>query len=420
MIFITDKYNCCGCTACVERCPKQCITMHEDEEGFLYPHADTSKCIDCGLCEKVCPVINQADSRKPLNVFAAKNMNEEIRLKSSSGGIFSLIAERTINNGGVVFGARFNEQWEVVHDYTETIEGLEAFRGSKYVQSRIGSNFKNAELFLKNGREVLFTGTPCQIAGLQRFLRKDYPNLLTLDVICHGVPSPLVWRDYLKHIIRPTDEIKINPLSLKKITDLSSISFRDKTAGWKKYGFVVRVKSTSKTDKNSDLSSSNILCHEILQQNIFIRGFLQNLYLRSSCYKCPSRNFKSNSDILLGDFWNIDSIDKEINDDKGISLVFVLSNKALSLIKEMEGFIPVAENSFASIYNSNKNIFANEIENCNSKTFWKEYLENKMEINECIKRNTYYPTKQMLKDKIFLYLTNFHLNYLITLWRKRK
>lgn len=423
MIFIVDKYNCCGCTACVEVCPKQCIAMREDEKGFLYPYVDTSKCIDCKLCEMVCPVINQAEPREPLKVFAAKNTNEEVRLKSSSGGIFSMIAERIIKNGGVVFGARFNEQWEVVHDFADTIEGLGAFRGSKYVQSRIGNNFKKAEFFLKNGREVLFTGTPCQIAGLQRFLRKDYPNLLTVDVICHGVPSPLVWRDYLKHIICPKGENRKNTvsLSLNEISNLSSISFRDKMTGWKKYGFIVRTKSTLKTDKKSVLTfKDNILCHEILQQNIFLRGFLQNLYLRPSCYKCPSRNFKSNSDFLLGDFWNIDSINKEINDDKGISLVFALSFKALAFIKEMEGFIPVAKQFFTPIYNSNKNIFANEIESNNSKTFWREYLENKMEITECIKNNTHYSRMQRLKDNIFLCLTNFHLSYLIILWRKRK
>ncbi|MCE8598428.1 Coenzyme F420 hydrogenase/dehydrogenase, beta subunit C-terminal domain [Bacteroides fragilis] len=423
MIFITDKYNCCGCTACAALCPKQCIAMHEDEKGFLYPHVDTSKCIDCKLCEMACPVINQAEPRKPLKVFAAKNTNEKVRLKSSSGGIFSMIAERIINNGGVVFGARFNEQWEVVHDFTDTIEGLETFRGSKYVQSRIGNNFKKTELFLKNGREVLFTGTPCQIAGLQRFLRKDYPNLLTIDVICHGVPSPLVWRDYLKHILCPRDRIRKNTvsLSLNEIPNLSGISFRDKMAGWKKYSFIIRTKSVFRSDRNSVLpSKDNILCHDVLQQNVFLRGFLQNLYLRSSCYKCPSRNFKSNSDFLLGDFWNIDSINREINDDKGVSLVFALSFKALSFIKEMEGFIPIAEHFFTPIYNSNKNIFVDEIESSNSKIFWKEYLEDKMELTKCIKKNTHYSKMQKLKDNIFLHLINFHLDYLIMLWRKRK
>ena len=199
MIDIKEKNNCCGCSACVQICPKQCISMAADNEGFLYPQVNSAICIDCGLCEKVCPVINQSAPREPLVVYAAKNNNEDIRLKSSSGGIFTLLAEKVIEEGGVVFGAKFDADWNVVHDYTETIEGLAAFRGSKYVQSIIGDNFKTAKQFLNNGRKVLFSGTPCQIAGLKKYLRKEYDNLLTVDVVCHGVPSPMVWRDYLDY-----------------------------------------------------------------------------------------------------------------------------------------------------------------------------------------------------------------------------
>ena len=201
MINIIDKKNCCGCNACVQHCPKSCVTMQEDEEGFLYPIVDQEACIDCGLCEKVCPVLNQGEERKPLQVYAANNPNEEIRMQSSSGGVFTLLAETIIQEGGVVFGARFNDDWEVIHDYTETKEELAAFRGSKYVQSRIGDSYCQAEQFLKKGRKVLFTGTPCQIAGLNLFLRKEYGNLLTVDFICHGVPSPGVWKSYLEELI---------------------------------------------------------------------------------------------------------------------------------------------------------------------------------------------------------------------------
>ena len=200
MIHITDREKCCGCEACIQRCPQQCITLHEDGEGFLYPETDEGRCIDCGLCEKVCPVIFQGTGRRPLNVYAAKNPDEEIRWESSSGGVFTLLAEKILSEGGVVFGARFDARWEVVHDYTENVEGLSAFRGSKYVQSRIGDSFRQTECFLKTGRKVLFSGTPCQIAGLKLFLKKEYDNLLTVDFICQGVPSPGVWRKYLKEI----------------------------------------------------------------------------------------------------------------------------------------------------------------------------------------------------------------------------
>lgn len=198
MISIKDKKACCGCGACVQRCPKQCITLHEDSEGFLYPVADASVCINCGLCEKVCPVINQHTAHEPLQTFAAKNPNEAVRAASSSGGVFTMLAERVIKSGGVVFGAAFDQQWKVVHTCATTIGGLQKFRGSKYLQSQTNNTFKEAEAYLKQGRQVLYSGTPCQVAGLKRYLRKDYDNLLTLDFICHGVPSPGVFRTYLR------------------------------------------------------------------------------------------------------------------------------------------------------------------------------------------------------------------------------
>ena len=210
----------------MQRCPNACIIMLEDEQGFLYPKVDTAKCIDCGLCEKVCPVLNHGEPRQPLVCYAAIHHDEKIRLASSSGGVFTALAEYVITNSGVVFGARFNEKWEVVHDYTETIEGLAAFRGSKYVQSTIGDNYRLAEQFLKDGRQVLFTGTPCQIAGLNNYLRKEYENLLSVEVACHGVPSPLVWREYIK------DK---NP---------TSINFRDKRNGWKEFGLNINTRNS--------------------------------------------------------------------------------------------------------------------------------------------------------------------------------
>jgi coenzyme F420-reducing hydrogenase beta subunit len=175
--------------------------MQLDSEGFLYPFVDDLKCIHCECCKNICPVINQKNGSSPIQVYAAKNRNEIIREASSSGGIFTLFAEKVINDGGVVFGARFNERWEVIHDYTESIEGLAAFRGSKYVQSIIGNSYRTARTFLLEGRNVLFTGTPCQISGLREYLKKDFGNLITIDLVCHGVPSPELWRRYLEELI---------------------------------------------------------------------------------------------------------------------------------------------------------------------------------------------------------------------------
>ena len=178
MIIISDKKYCCGCNACVQKCPQNCITMQADSEGFDYPIINLETCIDCGLCQKICPAINQYSSRKPIKIYAAKSKREEVRMKSSSGGIFTELAEQTIQDGGIVFGARFDSNWNVIHDYTDSIEGLAKFRGSKYVQSKIGNNYIYVEQFLKNNKKVLFSGTPCQIAGLRRFLNKEYKSLL--------------------------------------------------------------------------------------------------------------------------------------------------------------------------------------------------------------------------------------------------
>ncbi|WP_390598318.1 Coenzyme F420 hydrogenase/dehydrogenase, beta subunit C-terminal domain [Bacteroides sp. f07] len=370
MINIIDKHNCCGCAACMQSCPKQCISFEEDGQGFRYPVVDKEQCIDCGLCEKVCLVLNPNEPRIPLKVFAAINPNEEIRLKSSSGGVFTLLAETVIAEGGCVFGARFDENLDVVHDYVETIKGLDAFRGSKYVQSRIGETYRRTLEFLKQGRKVLYTGTSCQIAGLMKCLRKDYDNLITVDVVCHGVPSPGVWRKYLEEIKSERSGWKKSVLSssLKIMPTITDINFREKQLGgysWKKFGFVV-YKSPSKNYQNS------ILLSTIYNQDLYMKFFLNNLSLRPSCYKCPAKSGKSCADITLADFWGYDLKYSRWLDDKGVSLVLGYSSKGCALL-EMLPDIEETDYEYALKYNP-------PIEHCVSETeyvsvFWKKYAE---------------------------------------------
>ena len=344
MILIHDKHNCCGCAACVQACPKQCISFDEDEQGFRYPLVDENLCVDCGLCKKVCPVLNQADAKKPLKVYAAQNPNEAIRLKSSSGGIFTMLAEAVIDEGGVVFGARFDKNWEVEHGYTETKEGLEAFRESKYLQSRTENTYQQTKEFLKSGRKVLYSGTSCQIAGLKKFLRKEYENLFTVDVVCHGAPSPLVWRTYLQDLKKcPTGTAgkKTVCSSPNEVSVITGISFRDKSTGWKKYGFVLKGMSASKANKNTVLSSvsteekHDVLLHETLDKNLFMQVFLKNLCLRPSCSACPAKSGKCGSDITLADYWGISSFYPEFDDDKGTSLVLIGTEKGKSFFEKI-------------------------------------------------------------------------------------
>lgn len=305
MIEIVDKKACCGCSACAQRCPKQCISMIEDEQGFLYPEVDKTSCIDCGLCEKVCPVINQGQARRPLKVYASRNADEEVRAGSSSGGIFTILAEKIIEEDGVVFGAKFNAEWDVIHAVAETKDEIVAFRGSKYVQSQIGNSYKDAEKYLKQGCKVLFSGTPCQIAGLKQFLRKDYDNLLAVDIVCHSVPSPAVWQEYLKNRMFPADNKN----------GVVAINFRDKSKSWKKYCFTIH------TDKGT--------LREAAAQNMYMQGFLKDIYTRPSCIECPSKCLKSGSDITLGDFWGIQHYFPSFDDDKGVSLVMLNSPKGV-------------------------------------------------------------------------------------------
>ena len=352
MIQLKDKFACCGCSACATACPKQCISMREDEEGFLYPSIDKSVCIDCGLCEKVCPVIHQSEARRPQKVYAAINPDEAIRLQSSSGGIFSMLARQIIEEGGVVFGAKFNERWEVVHDYCDTLEGLAVFRGSKYVQSAMGTCYRQVHSFLQEGRNVLFSGTPCQVAGLHRYLHKDYDNLLTVDIVCHGVPSPLVWRKYVEALqSRPKGVAGKNTVlssSLNSIPVITGIEFRNKLNGWKKYGFVVRGHADGQEAcKNTVLKSGteqSILIQESHGENLFMRGFLHDIYLRPSCYACPAKSGKSHSDITLADYWGIEHQHPEMDDDKGTSLVLLNTEKG------EHSFHPLNYNSMVSTY----------------------------------------------------------------------
>lgn len=323
MIVVKDKQDCCGCTACVERCPRHCIRMKVDEEGFKYPIVDEDKCIHCNLCNSVCPIINQKEPKLPEEVYAARINDTSVVLNSSSGGIFTALSEAVILKGGVVFGARFDKEWNVIHAFTETNEGIKDFQGSKYVQSNIGDSYIKVEHFLKEGRRVLFSGTPCQISGLKSFLHKEYDNLVTVSIICHGVPSPGVWNVY-KEQIPKTLVGKIRRIRYGQ-PSITSINFRDKTNGWRNYNF-----SVSGEDKKGSCSLK-----EYHQKNLYLKGYLHNLFLRPSCYNCPARKGKSGADIQLGDYWGVQRRNPEFYDSIGVSLVLLYSESGRSLFNDI-------------------------------------------------------------------------------------
>ena len=313
--FINNNL-CSGCFACVSKCPKNCISMKTNAEGFWYPEILTDDCSNCKLCESCCPVLNRNIEQNLSNeAFAVINQDDKIRENSSSGGVFHSIASSVLKNDGVVFGAAFSQDFKSVeHIAIKSHAELPLLMGSKYLQSKISSAYIEAKNYLENDKSVLFSGTPCQIAGLYSFLGKDYPNLITQDIICHGVPSPLVWKKYV--------EYRENNAESKT----KSVFFRHKKIGWKTFS----LQFVFKNDKEYI---------EPLNADLYMKGFLSNLFLRPSCHNCSFKSENRIADITLADFWGINNINKEIDDDKGISLILVNTEKGMNLLENIKSQI---------------------------------------------------------------------------------
>lgn len=309
---ICDQTQCSGCAVCSSVCSFQAITMRQNSQGFMYPQIDKEKCVNCGKCRKTCPVLNKfLDSGKIPTVFASKNNNEKIRKGSSSGGVFALMAEAIIKEGGVVFAPAFDSDFNVKHVLVDSCDQIPKILGSKYVQSDIGDCYKQAFEFLNKGRVVLFSGTPCQIVALKSYLGKDYENLLTQDVICHGVSSPKSWKKYL-----------IYRKNLVGASSINEVVFREKqfdgTAALK-VEFI-----------DGSVYRKNYL------QDVFIKSYLSNLNLRASCLDCSFKQIARASDVTLGDFWGVEEDCLEMFDGQGVTLIFVHSKKGKSFVKSFE------------------------------------------------------------------------------------
>lgn len=310
MDSICDKKECCGCTACYFACPVSAISIIEDEKGFKYPIIDKEKCINCKKCVKVCPINQKVNNIKNQQVFALKNKNENIRITSSSGGFFFELAKRIIEQKGIVYGAVFNEDCDVVHEEINKIEDIEKLKGSKYVQSNIGDTYKKIEEKLKEKKTILFSGTPCQVLGLIKYLGKDYENLITCDFVCHGVPSPKIFNEHKKY------------LEKKYKSKIEKITFRHKD---KKS--ISNIKATFK-------NGSNYINGDKKDDYYFL--FLKNCILRESCFNCHFANTNRVSDITMGDFWGVNKVIKKFDDGKGVSLVIINTNKGLDIYRNIE------------------------------------------------------------------------------------
>lgn len=374
-IQLVEKKYCTGCGSCVQACPKHAITMQEDAEGFLYPVVSEKRCVKCNLCFRVCPIINSSNNEQsvPISSYAAKHNDEIIRFNSSSGGVFFAIAQKVLNEKGVVFGVVFDKNWEAYHKFAETVDDVLHMMGSKYMQSRIENSFAEAEHFLKTGRKVLFTGTPCQVKGLHSYLRQNYNNLITVDIICHGVPSPMVWRKNLLEFCQ-----------VNNIRAINKINFRNKKFGWKKWN--VHMNASDNIEKNKDY---------YFTFNGYIQGFMSNIYLRPSCQYCSAKSGKSHSDITIADFWGIEHLLPDFDDSKGTSLLFantfagneIISNIDLTLVNVDFNYSIKSNPSWGSTANFH---------------FKREYFFRKLKKNRSVTKLT----QQCLQQPIYKRLIN--------------
>lgn len=363
MVDKLEKTQCTGCGACYNACPQNCIQMQPDEKGFLYPVIDKELCIACGKCDRVCPSLNKVirkDNDAVPETWAAWSLDDKIRYESTSGGVFSELALKVLNNAGVVCGAKYNEKNLVEHCIIEHMEELSFIRQSKYIQSDTKRVFTEIERYLKNGREVLFCGTPCECAGLYNYLQKDYDNLLYVDFICRGANSPKVF------------ELFLASLEKRYSSKVKRVWFKNKVLGWRKF-------STRIEFENGRVYS------EDRYSDAFIRGYIEaNLYMRDCCEVCQYKTMPRLSDITMGDFWGIKSEEIGADTDGGTSVVMLNSEKGKAFFEEIKPNLFLKQRSFAEACKGNKCILSSPHFHERKEEFWKDL--HLMDVVENIKR----------------------------------
>lgn len=314
VISKVSEAACCGCGACVAACQRHCLQMKQDNNGWSRPVLSLRACNDCGLCESVCPVLAPKTAREQSeDVFAAKAQSKSTLAKSSSGGVFATLAHHIIEQQGVVCAARFALPTKLFHDFCTRKEDLSDYMGSKYLQSDMTDCYQKIKNYLLQGVKVLFVGTPCQVMALKLYLKKPYPDLITMEIVCHGVPSQKAWQNYLEAICRWA---KTSPESI------TGIEFRNKDRSWSEYSLKI--------------SSSEGTIHRKTRRNdLFLKAFQANLLQRDCCFSCPAKSVETKSDLVAGDYWGVDNFHRDIYDDRGVSCLIVRNKSLLGLIKSL-------------------------------------------------------------------------------------
>lgn len=372
------KEDCSGCQACKQICPRNAIDMIEDEEGFLYPKKN-SNCIECGLCEKICPLQNKILNKTiEQKVYAGEYKDKDILRKSSSGGAFTAICNSFCDENYVIFGAKFDNNFHVKHDYIEDINEIDIFRKSKYVQSDINKMYLKVKEFLNQGKKVVFSGTPCQIAGLKSFLNnKEFENLLCVDIICHGVPSAKVWNQYIKYV-----EKKYN-------SRIKEINFREKIIEDKKY---------NSRNLKIKLENGKIIT-ENSNKSYYLKGFHNKLFYRPSCEKCKFANSNRISDITIGDCWGINKIHPELDVHKGVSLIVINTEKGNKIKEKLEEYMNLQKLDLNFAIKENAQFREPTKFHKNRDKFYKS-IDNNLKFNKKIKKYAKESYKVIIKRNI--------------------
>lgn len=346
MQIFVSKDECCGCSACEQICPKNAIKMVADDRGFLYPEIDGSLCVECGACKRVCSFQNGYSENHSQKAYAIKHKNYETRITSRSGGVFTAISDYILDKNGAVYGAAFDSDFSVCHIRTTTKSERDRLKGSKYVQSDIKDSFSSVKKDLTNGMYVLFSGTPCQVAGLKNYLGgTDTSKLITCDLVCHGVPSPKVWLDYIKYYEK------------KYKGKVEKADFRDKTLGWNTHKEALCINK-----KKYNLNKYTYL-------------FYENAIERPSCFNCKFTNLNRPSDFTLADFWGIDKIVYGFNDNKGVSLLLVNSPMGAEIFEKLMGDIEFVECDLQKSVNPNPNLYMPSKRPDKGDFFWDNYIK---------------------------------------------
>lgn len=372
MINVTDKKMCCGCTACFNVCPKKCISMEFDNEGFLYPAVDKSKCIQCNMCDEVCPCLNIQKEivNEKQEAYIVAHKNYEILKDSTSGGMFTAIADYVIENDGIVIGATMEDNFIVKHIEVEKKDQLYKFRNSKYVQSELGNLFSQIRKYLLSGRKVCFSGTPCQVEALKSFLKRDYENLILVDVVCRAVPSPGVWNKYVKYITK------------KNNSKPESIRFRDKSLGY-------QFSTMQMTFANGKIVRNGI------ESDIWLRMFFSGMIIRPSCTECKFRKRYHISDFTIWDCFNVAEYTKDIDEKLGATNVLIHSKKGRKIFEDIKENLIFLSIDPKTIVNGMKELSESPKENEKKDMFFKDY--SSMDIEEVI--NKYFPMTILVRVK---------------------